>query len=322
MNDDPAQPVEFRRPLRDERMIFLVPAEENAGPTMGIRELWDILWRSRFFIISVTAVFALSAVAYALLAQQWFKAETVLVPAKRNQALPGQLGGLAGLANLAGVNIGDKTDTTESLAVLQSNDFVREFIKERKLLPVLYADEWDGAHNRWKSDDPEDWPDIRDAVKFFRKAILQVVEDRKTGLVTVSVEWKDRETAAEWANTLVARLNERMRERVQAESETNAKFLREELANTTIATLQVSLSRLLENELQTLMLARGNPEFAFRVVDRASPPKLRDRPKRTLLVAVATLGGGILAVIVALLVSAIRRSAPGKRAADPGRSAV
>ena len=103
--------------------------------------------------------------------------------------------------------------------------------------------------------------------------------------------------------------------------ETNAKFLREELANTTIATLQLSLSRLLENELQTLMLARGNPEFAFRVVDRASPPKLRDRPKRTLLVAVATLGGGILSVIIALLVSAIRRSAPRKLAADPGRSA-
>jgi uncharacterized protein involved in exopolysaccharide biosynthesis len=108
----------------------------------------------------VTAVFALSAVAYALLAQQWFKAETVLVPAKRNQALPGQLGGLAGLANLAGVNIGDKTDTTESLAVLQSNDVAREFIEERKLLPVLYADEWDSALTL-KSDDPED-PDIRD----------------------------------------------------------------------------------------------------------------------------------------------------------------
>jgi uncharacterized protein involved in exopolysaccharide biosynthesis len=245
-----------------------------------------------------------------LLAQQWYKADVVLVPAKKNTGLPGQLGGLAGLASLAGVNIGDKDDSVEALAVLKSNDFAREFITAHNLLPVLFADEWDGARKAWKSSNPEDWPDERDAVRFFQKTICQVSDDKRTGLVTVSIEWKDRATAAAWANELVQRLNARMRQRVLTESEQNIKFLREELSKADIPSLQQSLSRLLESELQNMMVARGSQEFAFRVVDRANPPKWRSRPKRTLLVCVATLGGGIFAVALVFLMYAWQQGAP------------
>jgi uncharacterized protein involved in exopolysaccharide biosynthesis len=310
MNEDPAELTNQSRPLRDDRMVFLLPADDRNRPSMGLRELWETLWGKKLLIIAITAVFSLSAVAYALLADQWFKAEVVLVPAKSTKGLPGQLGGLAGLASLAGVNIGEKGDTVEALAVLRSNDFVRSFIDERKLLPVLFAEQWDGANRRWKSSNPEDRPDDRDAVKFFQRSICQITNDQLTGLVTVAIEWKDRETAAEWANALVARLNEQMRQRVLVESERNVKFLRDELAAADIPTLQQSISRLLESELQTLMLARGNPEFAFRVVDRANPPKWRSRPKRTLLVCAATLGGGIFAVVVVLLMRTLQRSKP------------
>ncbi|HVZ17379.1 MAG TPA: Wzz/FepE/Etk N-terminal domain-containing protein, partial [Terriglobales bacterium] len=266
-------------------------------------------------IVCITAVFALSAVVYALTAQQWYKAEVVLVPAKKNQGLQAQLHNLAGLASIAGVNIGDKSEGVEALAMLKSNGLARKFIHERKLLPILFADKWDSAAGKWKSKDPEDWPDDRDAVRYFKKVICQVSDDNRTGLVTVSIEWKDREVAAQWANALVELVNEQMRQRALTESEQNAKFLRDQLSATSIATLQLSISRLLENELQTLMLARGTREFAFHIVDPATPPKWRSRPKRTLLVCVATLGGAIFSVVLVLLIRAWRQSAP-PRAAD------
>jgi len=315
MNKDTIEPTHQARPLRDDRMVFLLPAEVEPSSSLNIRELWGLLWGHRWLIIAITAVFTISSIAYALLADQWFKAEVVMVPAKKNPGLPGQLGGLAGLASLAGVNIGDKSESVEALAVLRSNEFVRDFIAEKNLLPVLFADEWDGANKRWKSTDPKDWPDERDAVRYFQRSICLVTEDKRTSLVTVSIEWKDRKVAADWANSMVARLNERMRQRVLTESEQNIKFLRDELTATTMPTLQQSLSRLLENELQTLMLARGNQEFAFRVVDRAAIPKWRSRPKRTLLVCVATLGGGFFAVVVVLLMRVWRQSAPAPRTA-------
>src|SRR5262245_53432355 len=98
MNEDQLRPANQSRPLRDERMVFLLPADDRARPSMGIRELWDTLWGNKLLIIAITAVFSISAVAYALLADQWFKAEVVMVPAKSSKGLPGQLGGLAGLA--------------------------------------------------------------------------------------------------------------------------------------------------------------------------------------------------------------------------------
>jgi uncharacterized protein involved in exopolysaccharide biosynthesis len=71
-------------------------------------------------------------------------------------------------------------------------------------------------------------------------------------------------------------------------------------------TLQQSIGRLLESELQKLMLARGNEEFAFRVIDAASPPKERVRPKRALIAVVGTMLGGMLAVLIVFLSHAIR----------------
>src|SRR5690606_2767647 len=110
-------------------------------------------------------------------------------------------------------------------------------------------------------------------IRYFDDNVRSISEDDETGLVTLTVEWIDPEIAAEWANILVERLNERMRRRALLEAESNVGYLQEELAKTGVVTLQQSISRLLESELQKLMLARGNEEFAFRVIDRAQVPK-------------------------------------------------
>jgi uncharacterized protein involved in exopolysaccharide biosynthesis len=59
--------------------------------------------------------------------------------------------------------------------------------------------------------------------------------------------------------------------------------------------LQQSISRLLETQMQNMMVARGNAEYAFRVIDPARVPKKRFFPRRTLIILGATLIGGLLA---------------------------
>ncbi|MEI2420246.1 hypothetical protein V6O07_08225, partial [Arthrospira platensis SPKY2] len=87
------------------------------------------------------------------------------------------------------------------------------------------------------------------------------------------VEWTDADTAAAWATALVRRLNASLRNQAIQESETNIEFLRSELSQTNLVTLQQSIGRLLDSELQKLMLARGNEEFAVKVLDPAHVPK-------------------------------------------------
>ena len=257
-------------------------------------ELWDTVWSGRWLIIAITALFAVGGVTYALLAQEWWRAEVVLAPADK-KAIPGALSQLGGLASLAGVNIGAGGDQ-EPLAVLRSKGFSREFITEQNLMPVLLKDV--------KSSDGKPL-DIRDALRQFEK-VRTVSDDKKTGLVTLGIRWKDPETAANWANLMVQRLNSRLRAQALAESQRNVDFLQKEMAATSVVSLQQSMGRVLEGEMQKLMLARGNEQFAFKVIDPATPPKQRDAPKRALIAIVATLAGGFLGLLAVFLRKAIR----------------
>jgi uncharacterized protein involved in exopolysaccharide biosynthesis len=147
--------------------------------------------------------------------------------------------------------------------------------------------------------------DIRDAVKMFDSKIRIVSEDKKTGLVTLSIRWKDPETAASWANLLVTRLNDRLRTQAAAEADRNVSYLQKQIAGTSVIALQQSLGRVLEGELQKLLLAQGNEEFAFKVIDRATPPKQRDAPRRTFITLLAAVTGTFFGLILVFLRKAI-----------------
>ena len=113
-------------------------------------------------------------------------------------SLSGQLGGLASIASLAGVNLDSAGSAErEAKAILESHRMDEEFIKQNNLVGVLLA----------KSKEPTLWL----AVKAFREGVLTIKEDKRTGLTTLAVDWKDPAVAAQWANGFVALANERNR---------------------------------------------------------------------------------------------------------------
>jgi LPS O-antigen subunit length determinant protein (WzzB/FepE family) len=295
-----------------QRLIYVMSADAaraDAADELDFLRLWRIVWQSRWLIATITALTAILALVYALSAKEWYTAEALLIPAAPDSSqggLSGQLGGLAGLASsLAGISLGN-ADSTEPLAVLRSPGFTRDFIEEHGLLTVLFADKWDATQDAWKS--PSKAKDIHDAVKYFDEDVRRIKEDKKTGLVTVTIEWTDRNVAADWANLLVKDLNDRMRQRSLVEAEANLDYLKRELSAANVVTLQQSIGRLLETELQKVMMARGKGEFAFRVVDSAAAPKWRSSPKRIQVLVLATVLGVILGVVIAFLRNAVRES--------------
>jgi uncharacterized protein involved in exopolysaccharide biosynthesis len=265
-----------------------VTNNSSQANSLDLFALVAMLWREKLMVVATVAVCAIAGVAYALLATPVYKAEIVMTPA--GQRTPSaSLGQLSGLAALAGVNLGSE-GTTTPLAVLKSRAFAEEFIRENKLEAILVDD----------FGDPSEDLDIRDALHVFLKDVRVVSEDKKAGTVTLSIYWEDPVVAAEWANSYIERLNARLRARALADSERNVKFLQQEIANTTIVSVQQSVGRILEAEMQQYMLAKGDVEYAYKVVDRASPPKLRESPKRVLVVLLSVLIGAVLAVLVVI----------------------
>lgn len=259
--------------------------EETQTPQPTFFDLVFLLWREKITVIIFVVVTSLIGVAYALLATPVYKAEVVMTPAgQRSQA--GNLGQLGSLAALAGVNIGSASSTTP-LAVMKSREFAHDFIRDLKLERVLVDD----------FDDPSENRDIRDAERVFLEKVRVVSDDKKAATVTLAMYWEDPVVAARWANLYVDRLNAKMRDQALAEAERNVNFLRKEIGDTDIVSMQQAVGRILETEMQRYMLAKGQVEFAYKVVDRAAPPKLREWPRRALVVILAALVGGILATV-------------------------
>lgn len=277
---------------------MLPEMKETVTPTadseIDLAELWRTIWAGRWFIALVSVLFMLAGIAYALVAQEWYKAEVVLAPAGQRSIAGGGLANLGGLAALAGVSL-PASKEQHPVAVLKSKDFAKDFIEELALMPVLLEDV--------SSAEPLD---IRDAVEEFDTNVRRVTEDTRAGLVRLSIRWKDADTAALWANTFARRLNDRLRQQAAEEAERNVAYLRTEIGATSVVSLQQTMGSLLESEMQKLLLARGESDFAFKVIDRAVAPKKRDAPKRGLIVLLALLTGSFSSVVMLIFHKATR----------------
>ena len=111
------------------------------------------------------------------------------------------------------------------------------------------------------------------AVKDFKEGVLTIREDKRTGLLTIDVDWEDPAVAAKWANGFVALANERLRTRAIDEATRNIAFLNAQIPQTSVVEVQRAIYNLIESETKTLMLANVRMEFAFTVIDPAVPPE-------------------------------------------------
>ena len=234
-------------------------------------------------------------------------------------SLMSQYGGLAGLA---GVDL-DRQDYSiaSTVAMLRSRSFIEAFIKDEKLLPVLYADLWDESTSRW-IDPPDEAPTLQDGYKKFTKKVFRVIEDKEDKLFTIRVDWSDRVVAAKWANMLVDRINSVARQRAIRDTERSVEYLEEEIKNARTVQLQQSIYSLLQSQLNKRMLANTRPDFAFSVID---PALVSDRdkyvwPNALLFAVIGFFVGTLLAMFACTLHSQWQWPRARGAAASPGQT--
>ena len=280
---------------------------------ISLRDLFGVLWSRRWLIVLVTAASALIGVATALLLPEKFESSVVLVPAGDESG--GKLGGagallsqFGGLASLGGISLGGGGGRkSEALATLSSAALTEAFIRERNLLPILYEDDWDAERKAWTITEPEKQPTPWKAERLFREKIRVVSEEKKTGLVTLTITWSDPELAAQWASELVARTNATLRARAIREAQRSLDYLNEQLKKTSVVELQTAIYGLIENQIKQIMVANGSEEFAFRVIDPPRVSEKRSSPKRGVIVILSTFLGGVLALGLAFALPRKRR---------------
>jgi uncharacterized protein involved in exopolysaccharide biosynthesis len=284
-------------PKSSTKYVMVESGPSSDEDEIDLLELIRTLLQAWKTIVGITILCTGLAVAYALNAPEVFKAETLLAPAQEEKSgASSALSQFGGLAAMAGVTIPANSNIERVLATLETRVFLKKFIEEKKLLPVIFEDFWDAASKSWKLQVDQEGFITEDGISPLREAIE--VDQDKSSLITLSISWKDPQVAAQWANDLVMQLNEQLREQAIADSKKRVGYLEQELAKTTLQDMRAVLYNLLESEKQKAMLANVNEDFALEVIDPAVTPETREKPKRKLIVALGGVCGGFLGIFV------------------------
>lgn len=241
-----------------------------------------------------------------------YKADALLIPSDEVLglnasgalgSLAGGLGGLGGLASLVGLGTGGNKEN-EAIETLKSRGLTISYIESNGLMPILFRDRWDPSTKTWRVGrfGHGHIPTIEDGYRVFDKEVRTVVQNRKTGLTTISVTWKDPVLAKQWTDGLVNAANDLLRAQAIERSSRNLEYLRKASDTTTIMEVRATIYKLMETEIKKQMVAYGGRDYAFRVVDPAVVPDRKDFPMRLAFF----LGGAVVFPILGFLLIALR----------------
>jgi uncharacterized protein involved in exopolysaccharide biosynthesis len=283
-------------------MISAIGQPQN--PTLESESTFDraiaFLWRHKGLLLLTACLGGAAGYGASYLFTPQFKAYAVLVPSDemRGSSLSSALGGLGGLASLVGLEKSGNKES-EALETLKSRALTTSYIEANALLPIIFEDKWDASAHKWKQGTHV--PTLADGYKKFDQGIRTVVDNRKTGLVTISVTWKDPVLAQQWTVGLVDAANALLRKQAIERSAVNLAYLNKASEETTAMEIKATIYKLVETEIKKQMVAFGDKNYAFRVVDPAVVPERKEFPTRSIFLLLGALAApALLSLIIGL----------------------
>ena len=177
---------------------------------INLLDYWNVLWHRKIMVISICSVSVVLAMVMGLLSPKYFRSETVFMPVGSDSGvLAAALSNMPLAGALTGASI-IPTPVDKIMVVLKSRTITEMVIRKFDLLKRFNEDDWDAAKNTWK--DPEKPPLMQDAVKKILKEVTDFKKS-KEGFITISVEWKDPQLAADMANYYVTALTTMLNEK-------------------------------------------------------------------------------------------------------------
>lgn len=287
---------------------------------IDLLELWRALMRGKWIIFGFTAVFSIASVFYALSLPNMYKSTAVLAPAQSSGGgLASLAGKFGGLASLAGINVGGSgsNKAVEAIEILQSWAFIEAFIQEQNIAPEVFAvkgwspetneliyntEVYDPQSQTWTREPPNGKQVEPSSWELFQafSEYLSVAENKVSGFTSLNVEYYSPEIAKVWVDALVNKINTKLQASDSKEAEKNVAFLKQQIEQTPLASMQSVFYDLIEEQTKTLMLAKGSREYVFRIVSESRVPEQKSGPARALICVLFTFVGGILAVLMVL----------------------
>lgn len=283
MNSQPNPQAPLPHDLQDEDEISLLDLLEAVTDNLRL-------------LVLVPLLIGIASLGITSYVPPTYQAKTTLLPPGSDgggatAALAGQFGGLA---SLAGVSLGGGK-TALPMSILNSDTLRDQVLTEYRLV------------EKWKSKTREE------ARKKLSK-LLVAAEDKKSGVITITMKDEDPAFAATVANRVVQLLQAALDDLHLKNAREQRKFLEEQIESITRRPAQSPVVRdlmvqtmLRQFEAEKLKEAGGGRQQLV-VVDPAQVPELKAGPKRALIAIISTLATGFLLLLGVFVARAVRNS--------------
>ena len=294
--------------------------ETNSKNEISLGDLFFILWRNVYLIISITISFSIISIIYSLSLPNIYKSEALLMPNEVQSSMSAMPGQYSNMASLAGISLPSETSTKsqEAIARIRSFEFFsNEFLPNIALEDLLAVKDWDISSNKliyndrlfdntnkkWvrKVEFPQDKiPSAQEAYPAYLK-ILNLSQDNKTSFISVSLKHISPHVAKQWVDIIIEKIDTGMRNQDKAQAERSIEYLNSIALTTNYEEIKKSLNSLQEEQMKRLMIIESNENYVFSVLDSPIAAELKSEPRRSLIVIVSSMLGFVLSVILILI---------------------
>jgi len=295
-------------------------SQENNEPVfedeVDLRELISVVWKEKIAIIVATGVVALSSIFISLSLTNYYTSEAVVI-ARDQQDTP--LSEFSGLASLAGVNLDNAGNSLfKMMAIIESREFVKHLITFDDVLPSIMAaksydassqelyfdpEVYDSETKTWTREVPVNRalePSYLEAHKEYLE-MISMVKDKLTGHISIGVEHVSPVFAKEFLTLIIQEANNLNRE-IDIESSSKAlTYLTAELSQTPQLEVKKSISKLIEHQFETRMMASIHDDYVLIPLEPPFIPERKSGPIRSLIVILSTLVAGLVSVMTVLI---------------------
>lgn len=305
----------------EKEFVYIPVPQTDQEDEIDLLELWNIMWKGKWFISGFTFVATLIAVYVTLyVLPVTYKSDMVLQPTESTSK-----SGLSALAASLPINIplGNSGDKNINIIIfLKSRTIKQRLIEKYNLLPKFYPEIWDSENQKWIIDDPEDKPTVLKGIQKL-EGIYQINKDKITGLISIS--WVDQNP--EFTKTMLLRIVKELEFYFENEHESDAKRQREfveaqvtksekelEYWEKQIPSDKLTFSKIqrellasqavyteLRKQLEISKIAEVKEIIRFKVLDQPYIPEKKFKPKRSNICALTLVISGFFSVLLIFL---------------------
>jgi uncharacterized protein involved in exopolysaccharide biosynthesis len=287
--------------------IKKISHQNNLEAGIELMELFYILVKKKWIIISITAFTSIIGVVYSLSLPNIYESKAILATAGPSDVISGALGRYSGLAGLAGINLSQSSDQGNSQQAIQKLSSLSFF--EKKIMTNIFEIVYDESiynkdNNAWVrdvSDTKKQKPSAQESFTVFKSNHLQVNQEKETGFITLSIKHQSPFIAKQWAELMVSEVNLFYREKDKLASESAVSYLNQKITNTILSEIKLVMTNLLKEETQKLSLIEANEYYVFDYIDPPAIMEQKSGPKRSLICIISALLGAISAIFLVLI---------------------